>query len=89
MSILKNWRNPATFPLFEASEEQVRADMQFLFDEVKQYLNEEVAPEIDDVSLPAGGVKGQALMKLSSANGDVAWQFPSCSRWRRWRNYNS
>lgn len=74
----KDWRNPADFSTYEGSEEKVREDMQFLFDEVKQYVNGELLPGMEGgiASLPAGGEKGQALMKQSSADGDVAWQYP-------------
>ena len=56
----------------------LREDMQFLFDELKQYVNGELLPGVGGgiASLPAGGEKGQALMKQSSADGDVAWQYP-------------
>lgn len=75
----KDWRNPADFPTYEGNEGNVRADLQWLFDEIKQYLNGELLPGIETPELPAGGVKGQALMKLSSEDGDVAWQYPSPS----------
>ena len=35
----KNWENPADFPTYEENEEQVRADMQLLYDELKDGLN--------------------------------------------------
>lgn len=35
----KNWENPADFPTYEENEEQVRADMQCLYDELKDALN--------------------------------------------------
>ena len=35
----KDWTNPSDFPTVELNEEQVRADMQFLYDEIRDYLN--------------------------------------------------
>ncbi len=35
----KDWTNPADFPAYEAEETKVRADMQYLFDEIKQGFN--------------------------------------------------
>ena len=35
----KSWRDPEDFPTFEENEEQVRDDMQLLFDEVRDALN--------------------------------------------------
>ena len=35
----RKWTDPDQFPTYEASEEQVREDMQALFDEISTYLN--------------------------------------------------
>lgn len=35
----KDWTNPSDFPAYEAEESKVRADMQYLFDEIKQGFN--------------------------------------------------
>lgn len=35
----KDWKNPADFPTYETKEEKVRADMQLLFDEMKNAFN--------------------------------------------------
>jgi hypothetical protein len=35
----KDWTNPADFPTYEGSEEQVRLDLQLQPDEIKAYLN--------------------------------------------------
>jgi len=40
LSYTKDWRNAEDFPTVEADERKVRADMQFLFDEIKNYINE-------------------------------------------------
>lgn len=42
----KNWNNPDDFPTVELSEEKVRADMQLLHDEVKNYLNDTLIPAV-------------------------------------------
>ena len=46
LQFTKNWNNPDDFPTVELSEEKVRADMQLLHDEVKNYLNDTLIPEI-------------------------------------------
>lgn len=43
----KTWMNKKDFPTYEDSEEQVRADLQYHPDAIKQYLNETVAPAVD------------------------------------------
>lgn len=44
----RNWNNPTDFPTYEPDEAKVRADMQALYDELKNYLNEKMAPAVDD-----------------------------------------
>lgn len=39
MTFDKNWTNPVDFPTYEPDEEQVRADMQYLFDKIKNHYN--------------------------------------------------
>lgn len=46
LQFTKNWNNPDDFPTVELSEEKVRADMQLLHDEVKNYLNDTLIPEV-------------------------------------------
>ena len=47
----KSWTNPEDFPTFEDSEEQVRADMQLLFDECRDGVNR-LAGEIRAENVP-------------------------------------
>ena len=47
----KSWRSAEDFPTFEDSEEQVRDDMQSLFDEVGDALNR-LAGEIGAANIP-------------------------------------
>ncbi len=43
----KLWTNPADFPAYESDETQVRADMQCLHDETKDYLNNVLLASVD------------------------------------------
>ena len=58
LSFTKSWKNAVDFPTVETNETKVRADMQYLFDEIKEALN----ALIDKLNLrnlesfPAGGV---------------------------------
>lgn len=45
----KTWRNSGDFPTHEDSEQQVRADLQYHPDAIRDYLNETVAPAVDDL----------------------------------------
>lgn len=42
----KNWENPLDFPTLETNEEQVRADMQDLHEQVKAFINNRLIPAI-------------------------------------------
>ena len=44
----KDWRDSDDFPTREYSESQVREDIQYLFDELKDYLNNNVASAINN-----------------------------------------
>lgn len=46
LQFTKDWNNPDDFPTVELSEEKVRADMQLLHDEVKNYLNDTLIPAV-------------------------------------------
>lgn len=46
LSFTKNWENPEDYPTYEPDEVQVRKDMQSLHDEVKNYINDTLIPEI-------------------------------------------
>ena len=46
LSFTKNWENPEDYPTYEPDETQVRKDMQSLHDEVKDYINGKLIPEI-------------------------------------------
>lgn len=45
MTFDKVWTNPVDFPTYEPNEEQVRADMQYLFDVIKNHYNSHLENE--------------------------------------------
>lgn len=58
----KDWRNPSDFPTYEASEEQVRADMQELHNETAEFINRVLAAYIELSYMPlTGGALGGDL----------------------------
>ena len=58
LNFTKSWKNAVDFPTVETNETKVRADMQYLFDELKEALNGIVdklnGKKLDDY--PSGGV---------------------------------
>lgn len=54
----KNWEDPADYPTFEASEVQVRKDIQSLYTEIQAYINDVLVPALESVGNDAaeGGV---------------------------------
>lgn len=50
LSFTKDWTDPSAFPTYEPNETQVRADMQYLFNEIKTYLNDTIIPAVRKAS---------------------------------------
>lgn len=69
LSFTKSWQNREDFPTYEDNEDQVRADLQFLFDEIRDYLNQKVLPAVNsiaavEISAASGGTVQGALNTL-------------------------
>ena len=62
----KTWESAEDFPTVELSEEQVRADMQALHDEMKEYVNDVL---IKDVAESFDAVADVVAGKVDSVNG--------------------
>ena len=63
----KNWENSGDFPTREFSESQVRADIQLLFDELKNYINGTIASALNNhesriAALGGGGTVGHDVI---------------------------
>ena len=75
----KDWTNAEDFPTVQTDENQVRADQQFLFNEIKAYLNDTLIPGIESAiaiacqDLVVGQLTDGSVTKnkLSSALIDV------------------
>ena len=48
LKFTKDWNNPEDFPTLELDETKVRSDMQFLYDEIKKFLNEKLIPSLEN-----------------------------------------
>jgi hypothetical protein len=59
----RDWRNPEHFPTLELDETVVRADMQALHNEVKEYLNTVLTPAVEQLSLNVTKVIVMTLAK--------------------------
>lgn len=55
LSYSKDWNNTSDFPTYEENETRVRADMQLLHDEVKDFINEKLIPGIETLAVPGAG----------------------------------
>lgn len=62
MKFTKDWTNAEDFPTYEDSETQVRADLQLLFDELRDFLNETLFPALED---------GTGAAELRTAEGTL------------------
>lgn len=54
----RNWNNPLDFPTFETDEDTVRADMQYLFDFIKDHFNYFLANELVAENIPFSPTPG-------------------------------
>ena len=65
MTFDKVWTNPSHFPTYEANETQVRADMQYLFDRIKDTYNNHLTEEFKAENMPfsptVGGVTAETV----------------------------
>lgn len=48
LKFTRDWNNTSDFPTYEENEQKVRADMQALHDETKEFINETLIPELED-----------------------------------------
>lgn len=61
LSFSKEWTNSTDFPTYEPDEAQVRADMQLLFDEIRDYINQQLRPDLLGRVPEARKINGKAL----------------------------
>ena len=54
LTFSKDWTNAEDFPTYEANEEQVRADMQLLHNETRDYINAHIS-DPQEFKAPANG----------------------------------
>lgn len=62
LKFTRDWKNASDFPTFEDDEAKVRADMQALHDETKEFLNETLIPGMEE-TLKNLAVPGTGDMK--------------------------
>lgn len=79
----KDWKNPEDFPTYQPREEEVRADMQFLFDEMRDAFNSfleglaaSVLPFTSSDSVPASNVQAAIENVQGQIAGAVAGDIP-------------
>ena len=85
LNFTKDWTNPSDFPTVETNEEQVRADQQLLFNEIKAFLNTKLIPALESlgvettVQLPANSagfkyIRLNADKVLEVSTDGATWQ---------------
>lgn len=50
LQFTKTWRDRTAFPTYSDDEEQIRADLQCLFDEIKDYVNQHLLPAVNTIT---------------------------------------
>ena len=72
LKFTKTWTSSADFPTYEPDEAQVRADMQLLFDEIKNHINTVLLPDLLKRVPDTRMVNGHALDDdVAVTKGDV------------------
>ena len=70
LTFTKSWENAADFPTYEENEQQVRADLQYLHDEMRDAFNALVA-RLNDAAvagdLPIAPVEGLSAATVQEA----------------------
>lgn len=73
LNFTKLWTNAADFPTYEASETQVRTDMQYLFNEIRDFINDKVLGAVNTIT--AGDItvqNEQGAESLSERLSEIA-----------------
>ena len=55
LKFTRDWNSSADFPTYEENEQKVRADLQALHDETKEFINEKLIPGIENMAVPGTG----------------------------------
>lgn len=55
LQFTKSWEDPADYPTYEASEVQVRADLQSLYTEIQTYINTVLLPALESLGAECQG----------------------------------
>ena len=72
LQFTKSWTSSEDFPTYEPDETQVRADMQLLFDEIKNHINTVLLPDLLKRVPDTRKVNGHALTgDVTVTKGDV------------------
>lgn len=72
LQFTKSWTSSEDFPTYEPNETQVRADMQLLFDEIKNHINTVLLPDLLKRVPDTRKVNGHALTgDITVSKGDV------------------
>lgn len=71
LSFTKDWKNASDFPTYEESEAQVRADLQALHDETKNFINDKLIPGIENMAVPGAGDMMAAVYDPTGKRQDI------------------
>lgn len=71
LQFTRDWNNPSDFPTYEENEQKVRADLQALHDEVRDYINDTLIPGIEGIAAPGTGDMRTAVYDTEGKRRDV------------------
>ncbi len=71
LAFTKSWMSKADFPTFEENETQVRADMEELHAQTRDYINETLIPDIKAANVPMDPIDGVDTQSVQNAVADL------------------
>lgn len=71
LKFTRDWNNSSDFPTYEENEQKVRADMQALHDETKEFINETLIPSIENLAVPGTGDMLESIYDPERKRTDV------------------
>ena len=84
LEFTKTWRDHTAFPTYSDDEEQIRDDLQCLFDEIKDYVNQKLLPAVNtitagEITADGGTVQSELDAVREGLAGVVLGQLPDGS----------
>ena len=69
LQFTKDWRNPNDFPTYQTDEAKIREDNQILHDEARDYINNQIVPQLNKATEALNDMAGDNVLNGGTATG--------------------